>query len=57
MGVAGSAFAAYELVEQRVLPGKHMLDVLTGGCSVPSRHLTFGTARAFPNRALLLGGS
>ena len=48
MGVAGSAFAAYELVEQRVLPGKHMLDVLTGGCSVPSPHLTF--AQPGPSR-------
>jgi poly(3-hydroxybutyrate) depolymerase len=40
-GALATAFAAFELVEHGVLPGKHTLDLLTGGCSAPTRHLTF----------------
>ena len=43
-GVIGTALAGFELIEHRVLPGKHTLDELDGGCAVSSPALTFPAA-------------
>src|SRR5262249_11521543 len=40
----GAAFAGFELIEHGVLPGKHALDSLAGGCSVSGPALTFAPA-------------
>jgi pimeloyl-ACP methyl ester carboxylesterase len=41
-GFLGAAVAGLELIEHGVLPGKHALDELAGGCSASGPALTFG---------------
>ena len=40
-GLTGAAVAGFELIEHNVLPGKHALDELAGGCSVSGPALTY----------------
>jgi pimeloyl-ACP methyl ester carboxylesterase len=40
-GVVGAGLAGFELIEQRVLPGKQTLDELAGGCAASGPALTF----------------
>jgi pimeloyl-ACP methyl ester carboxylesterase len=44
VALVGAAVAGVELVDHGVLPGKHDLEELTGGCSAPNPDLTYATS-------------